>query len=206
MARLISAPSGGIMGKGVFGMLSQNTLNYLQNGIDALANSSTALGREIYERSKAVFHAVNSAEANSIAEAVLSQVDSMRGLDIIERFWTVEQLQLAKPIMQGWIMTHPFIRQAWYDGKTEGYSDTYVDDQPGAVGHEHFAYQQLMNGVHVPHETQAFQYSLYYDRDVSKDTQLTMRNLSDIIETQEAAVRAILDGDQDPLSQYGASL
>lgn len=206
MARFISAPSGAIMGKGVFGTLSQNTLNYLQQGIQALANSGTALGQEIYARSQAVFNAVNSDEANILAEAVLSQVDSMMGLDIIEPLLTLEHLQTAKPIMQGWIMTDPTIRQAWYDGKIEGYSDTYVDDQAGAVGHEHTAYQYLMNGVFVPHETQSHQYSLYYDRDNSKDNMLTIRKLSDIVETQEAAVRALEAGEQDPTSQYGASL
>lgn len=206
MARLIAAPAGAVLGKGLFGTLSQNTVNYLQNQIQSLASSSTDYGRALYERSMAVFQAVNSDEANSLAEAVLSQVDSLMGMDIIEPLLTVSLLQSAKPIMQGWIMTDPIMRQAWYDGKIEGYSDTYTDQQPGAVGHEHDAYRYLMNGVLMEHETQSWQYSLYFDRDNSKDTMLSIRKLADIVETQEAAVRALEASEADPTSQYGASL
>ncbi len=206
MARLISAPAGAVFGKGLFGTLSQNTVNYLQNQIQSLANAGTEYGRAVYERSMAVFNAVNSDEANQLAEAVLSQVESLMGMDIIEPLLTVPLLQSAKPIMQGWIMTDPIMRKAWYDGKIEGYSDTYQDDQPGAIGHEHEAYRYLMNGVFVEHETQAWQYSLYADRDHNKDTMLSIRKLADIVQTQEAARMALEDGELDPTSQYGASL
>lgn len=206
MARVITAPSGGVMGKGLFGTLSQNTVNYLQSQIQSLANSTTEYSKELYARSQALFEQVNSDKANQLAEAVLSQVDSMMGLDIIEPLLTISQLQSAMPVMQNWIMVNPIIRQAMYDGKLEGYSDTYKDPEPGLIGHEMEAYRFLMNGVHVEHETQSHQYSLYYDREHNKDTQLSMRKLSAIVETQEAAVRAYLDGDQDPTSQYGAQL
>lgn len=194
------------MGKGLFGTLSQNTVNYLKAEIQSLASNTSEYSKQLYERSLALFDQVNSEKANLLAEAVLSQVDSMMGLDIIEPLLTIDLLQAAKPIMQNWIMTNPVIRQAMYDGKLEGYSDTYKDPEPGLVGHEMEAYRFLMNGVVVEHETQSGQYSLYYDREHNADTQLTMRKLSAIVETQEAAVQAYLQGDRDPTSQYDASL
>lgn len=194
------------MGKGLFGTLSQNTVNYLQTQIQSLANSTSEYSKQLYARSQALFEQVNSDRANQLAEAVLSQVDSMMGLDIIEPLLTIDQLQAAKPIMQNWIMVNPIIRQAMYDGKLEAYSDTYKDPEPGLIGHQMEAYRFLMNGVHVEHETQSSQYSLYVDRDHNKDTHLSMRKLSAIVETQEAAVRAYLDGNRDPTSQYDAQL
>lgn len=206
MARYVSADAGLVMGKSIFGTVSQSTVNYLQDQIHSLATAGTEFGRAIYEKSMAVFNAVNSDAANDIAEAVISQVDAMLGLDIIESLTTVTQLQNAKPIMQGYLMCHPVIRQAWYDGKIEGYSDTYVDLQPGVIGHEHDQYRFVMNGVNVPHETQSHQRSIYFDRDNDRDTMLSIRKLSNIFDSQEAALMAIEAGEEDFSSTYGASM
>lgn len=206
MARLISAPTASLFGKGLFGTLSQNTVNYLQGQIDSLANTGGEYGQKIYERSMAVFNAINSDVVVMAAEAVLSQAESMMGLNVIEPLLTVQQLQGAQPLMQNWIMTDPTIRQAWYDGKLEGYSDTYEDPEPNLVGHEQAAYRLLMNGVLVPHEEASYQYSTYFDRENDKDRMLTIRQLAAIVDSQEAARNAFEDGELDPTSQYGASL
>jgi virulence-associated protein VapD len=207
MARLVAAPNGAsVFGKGLFGTLSQNTVNYLQGQIASLANAGSEYGKKVYERSIALFNEINSDAAVMAAEAVLSQIESMKGQDIIERLMTVQQLQAAQPIMQGYIMTDPFIRQAWYDGKIEGYSDTYIDPEPGLIGHEQKAYRDLNNGVFQPHEEASYQYSLYYDRTSESDKVLSIRKLAAIVDSQESAVNAIHAGGQDPTSQYGASL
>lgn len=206
MARLVSAPTASLFGKGLFGTLSQNTVNYLQSQIQSLATAGSEYSQKIYERSMAVFDAINSDAAVLAAEAVLTQVESMMGQDMIESLTTISQLQTAQSQMQGWLMTNPVLRQAWYDGKIEGYSDTYVDPEPGRVGHEQQAYRHLMNGVFVPHEEASYQYSLYFDRVSEPDQMLTLRQVAAIVESWEAAEQALEEGEQDPTSQYGASL
>lgn len=207
MARMVAAPdSGSLFGKGLFGTLSQNTVQYLQNQITGLASAGTEYGKKIYERSMQLFNAINSDAAVSAAEAVLMQVESMMGQDIIEPLLTIPQLQAAGSVMQNLIMADPTIRQAWYDGKCEGYTDTYVDPEPGRIGHEQEVYRQLMNGVLVPHETQSWQYSLYADRQNDVDKRYTLRQLAAVFDSQEAARDALEAGEQDPSSQYGASL
>lgn len=206
MARLVSAPTGSLFGKGLFGTLSSNTVQYLQSQISSLASAGTEYGKKVYERSMAMFDAINSDAAVLAAEVVLSQVESMMGQDMIEPLLTLPQLQGAQSIMQGWIMTSPVIRQAFYDGKLEGYSDTYVDPEPGRIGHEQEAYRSLMNGVFRDHETQSWQYSLYGDRPDDRDKMMTIRQVAAILQSQEAAEDAYAAGEQDPTSQYGASL
>jgi hypothetical protein len=206
MARLVQAPTGSIFGKGMFGTLSQNTVSYLQGQIQSFASTGSEYGQKILQRSMEVFNAINSDAAVMAAEAVLTQIESMMGQDMIEPLTTLPQLQGAQSIMQGWIMTDPTIRQAWYDGKLEGYSDTYVDPEPGLVGHEQEAYRRQMNGVLVDHEEHGWQYSLYFDRTSESDKMLTIRQLASIVSSQEAAVNAYHAGEEDPTSQYGASL
>lgn len=206
MARLVAAPTASLYGKGLFGTLSQNTVNYLQGQIQSLASAGSEYGQKIYQRSMALFDEINSDAAVLSAEAVLSQIESMMGQDVIEALTTVSQLQMAQSQMQGWIMTNPVVRQAWYDGKVEGYSDTYVDPEPGRIGHEQQAYRHLMNGVFCPHEKASYQYNLYYDRVSESDAMLTLRQLAAIVESHEAAEQALEAGGEDPTSQYGASL
>lgn len=207
MARLVAAPNAGsLFGKGLFGNLSQNTLQWMQGNIAAVQGLGTEYSQKVYERSLALFNAINSDAAVLAAEAVLSQVESMTGQDIIEALTSVSQLQAAQSQMQNYIMAHPVIRQAWYDGKVEGYSDTYVDPEPGRIGHEQQVFRQVMNGVLVPHEEASYQYSLYYDRASSIDGVLSLRDVAAILDSQEAAVHALEAGEQDPVSQYGASL
>lgn len=207
MARLVAAPSGGsLFGKGLFGNLSQNTVSYLQGQIQSLAATGSDYGKRMYERSMQIFNEINSDQAVMAAEAVLTQMESMSGQDMIEPLLTLPQLQSARSQMQNWIMVNPIVRQAWYDGKVEGYSDTYVDPEPGLVGHEMSAYRTLMNGVFVPHEEASYQYSLYFDRATSIDEVPTIRQVAAILDSHEAAEAAIEAGEQDPTSQYGSSL
>lgn len=207
MARLVAAPTmGSLFGKGLFGTLSHNTVNYLQNQIQSLAATGTEYAQKIYNRSMEIFNEINSDAAVMAAEAVLTQVESLMGQDMIEPLLTLEHLQAARPIMQGHIMTHPRLRQMWYDGKIEGYSDTYVDPEPGKIGHEMQAFRDLMNGVLQPHETQSYQYNLYFDRSDNPDDFLSIRKLAAIVDSQDAALDEIEKGEQDPTSQYGASL
>jgi hypothetical protein len=206
MARLVAAPTASLFGKGLFGTLSQNTVSYLQSQIQTLAATGSEYGQKIYDRSMAVFDAINSEAVVLAAEAVLTQIESMTGQDMIESLTTISQLQSAQSQMQGWLMTSPVLRQAWYDGKIDGFSDTYVDPEPGRIGHEQQAYRHLMNGVFVPHEEASYQYNLYFDRASDPDQMLTLRQLAAIVESQDAAERALEAGEQDPTSQYGASL
>ncbi len=207
MARLVAAPdAGSLFGKGLFGTLSQNTVQYLQNQIQSVASAGTAFGQKVFEKSMNLFNAINSDAAVLAAEAVLMQVESLSGQDIIMPLTTIPQLQAARPVMQGWIMTEPTIRQAWYDGKVAGYSDTYVDPEPGLVGHEQEAYRHLNCGVFHDHPEQSYQYSLYFDRKNDADNRLSILQLAAIKDSQEAALYAYLDGEQDPTSEYGASL
>jgi hypothetical protein len=207
MARLVAAPSAGsLFGKGLFGNLSQATVGYLQGQIQSLAATGSDYGKRMYERSMEIFNEINSDHAVMVAESVLSQVESMMGQDMIEPLLTLPALQSARPIMQGWIMTSPKIRQGVYDGKLEGYSDTYVDLEPGLVGHEQSQYRVLMNGVLQPHEEASYQYSLYFDRTSNPDEMLTIRQAAAIVESQLAAEDAMDYGEQDPTSQYGASM
>lgn len=207
MARLVAAPSAGsLFGKGLFGNLSQATVGYLQGQIQSLGATGSDYGKRMYARSMEIFNEINSDYAVMAAEAVLTQVESMMGQDMIQPLLTMTELQSARPMMQGWVMTSPKLRQGMYDGKLEAYSDTYIDPEPGLIGHEMNQYRVLMNGILQPHEEASYQYSLYFDRTSNPDEMLTIRQAAAIVESQHAAEDLMDAAGQDPTSQWGASL
>lgn len=205
MARFVSGSATAAFGHGLFGSLSTNTMQYLQNQINQFGMGASGLRKSVYERSKALFSTISSSTAMQAAEAVLMQAEAMMGQDTIEYLGTIEQMQCAQPVMQNFIMHHPLIYQQWVDGKIEGYADTYVDPEPGRVGHDRAGYRELMHGVLQEHDTMAWKASYYTDVHPSK-SRLTMRQVAAILDTQDAVLAAIEAGEEDPTSQYGASL
>ena len=50
-------------------------------------------------------------------------------------------------------MAQPDIRSLYHKGHCDGYSDTYVDMEPGLVGEQHYDYRRVMDGVVEETET-----------------------------------------------------
>lgn len=205
MARFVSGSASSAFGQGLFGQLSSSTISFLQNEIAQLGMGGD-FRKELFERSQKLFQNISSSAAFQMADAVLMQAESCMGQDIIERLRTVEQMQTAASQMQYWIMENPYIRQLVNKGVAEGYSDTYVDPQPGVEGEAREGWQKLWHGVHREHETQAWTMSLFNGRDLDDALELPIRRLAAIIETQEDAEWLMRTGEDDITSQYGAKL
>lgn len=61
----------------------------------------------------------------------------------------IKSVQMAKPVMQRYIMSMPEIRRLYHDQLCDGFSDSYIDHEPGLVGDRHYDYRRVMNGVLV---------------------------------------------------------
>lgn len=205
MARLIVGNSNASFGQGIFGSISRKTMDFLSNQI-AQVSTDTAIGRKLAERSRALFEEISSTKAVQLADAILQMAESGMGQDIIETLTTVQQMQNAAPVMQGWIMENPYIREMASRGLIEAYGETYVDPEPGVEGEARSAYQQLWHGVRRPHETQAWTASYYAGRSQEDAMALSIRRIASIVDTQESAEWLMRNGDDDVTSQYGAKL
>lgn len=61
--------------------------------------------------------------------------------------YSFEELQVAKPAMQRYIMAEPHLRQVYLDGNCDGYSDTYVSPYSTGVGDLDYNYRRVVDGV-----------------------------------------------------------
>lgn len=205
MARLVTGSSAGAFGVGLFGSMSSRTTDYLQSQIQKLAGAGS-FREELYQRSMKIFNNISSSAALQAADSILLHAEAAMGQDIIEELVTLTQFQQARPVMQGWIMEDPVIYGMWKKGQIDGYSDTYVDPEPGLVGEERTKYQTLMHGVMREHETQNWTMSLYADREADDTKEFSISRIAAILQSQERARYMLEHGEDDITSQYGAKL
>lgn len=206
MAMFIDAPGTSAFHKGMFGTLSNASVNYLQTQLQSLSQLGGAYGKSLYQNALQAFEAINGNAAVHAAKAILSQTADMVSADVIRPLWTLDELQAAKPVMQQWIMTSPLLRKAWQDGRIEGYSDTYVDPEPGVAAENMMAYKKLWDGVFVPHKEQAWQYTDHGLEFTDNHNSMDIRDVANILQTQWRAESIYEEGEDDPTSQYGAKL
>ncbi len=206
MAQFIDAPQSSTFHKGLFGAVSDASLNYLQNQIASLRNIGGALGDQLYQKSIGMYESINGAHAVMTAKAILEQSNAAVKPDIIRDLRTMVDFQTAKPVMVNWMMTSTAIRQAWMDGRINGWSDTYVDPEPGKIGEQMTAYRQLHQGVLKDHHEASWVSSQYFEEFPSGENRLDIRDLCNIFSAQERVENLIALGGEDPTSEYGGSL
>jgi hypothetical protein len=206
MATFIDTPATNVFHQGVFGELSSASMNYLSGQLETMRSFGGEFAGLLYQKAANAFEAINGFGAVQAAKNILQQAESMFQADIIRPLFDLEALQNATPVMQNWIMVDPMIRQAWYDGKVEGYTDTYVDPEPAKVGEEMRAYRILMDGVLVPHTENGYQSVHFGERLYDEETALSIADLASIFTSQENARQLYEAGEFDPTSQYGTSL
>lgn len=206
MANFIDAPQSSTFHKGLFGSVSNASLAYLQNSIASLKNIGGELGTQLYQRSMATYEAINGAGAVMAAKAILEQSNAAINPDIIRPLSTVLDFQTAKPVMINWLMTDTRIRQAWLDGRINGWSDTYVDLEPGKIGEQMTMYRQLHQGVLKDDPESSWVMNQYFEEYPDNATRLDIRDLANIFSSQERMLDIIEQGGEDPSDEYGGNL
>jgi hypothetical protein len=134
-------------------------------------------------------------------------IRSARGLltpNVIQPLVSYEEFQIAQPVMQRYIMAQPDIRQLFFDQRCDGFSDTYVDQQPGKIGETHYDYRRVMNGMMVE-EGEDFVVHHYLDELREGDRELTFHEQVDILSTWQV-MSMFMQEKKDPTNIYGGKL
>jgi hypothetical protein len=145
-------------------------------------------------------------EAVRLAKAAVRKVKSIWERDDIRELFGIGEIQQAKPIMQRWIMAEPTYRQMFHDQRCDGFSNSYVDMEPGVVGEAHYDYRRVMDGLLVDDEEEGWNMTHYIedlkegDVDLELDEQLTILSVWDVVRMHAKA------GGEDPGSVYGDKL
>ncbi len=208
MARFISAgPTAGLAVMNPNAFIASNE-DFFRMRVNQAYDVNTELGRQMMQQALQRTEAVNGFAAIQAGRAAANQIRAMSGMDCIKPLWTVEDFQAAPQQMVNWIMTDPTLRALYHRGSIEGWSDIYVDPNPHETGEESMAYMLLNNGVFIPDEAAGWKYH-NYNIDYGDVEPLHILDVEAIKTAQVRLIEMLSqagDGDQDPTSQYGASL
>ncbi len=117
-----------------------------------LERASTVIGergRRFLERARAAFDAYDHEAVDRGLRALKATVESRWSDNEIVLCRTIGELQRTNPRNARFLAANPTIRKAVKAGRCHGWSDIYVDLEPGLWGEKHSDWRRVMNGMAV---------------------------------------------------------
>ena len=202
---------GGTMAELMYGSRSDGLIQELRNHLSFNNPMLTDMGKTYLNQAAQIFETVSGWDVVRAArKAVQGVADYIRG-DTITYLSTLDQLQTATPRNQRFIMANPVIRDHYHHGRIDGYSDTYVDMQPGVIGRAHYDYRIATHGIVQEtrnEEQEIVKYEVtQYKTDLAKwDEPLLQSNRIDIARTWTVALANLIEGEEEPTTRFGGTL
>jgi len=190
----------------VYGERHPGTIQFLENQVTNFSQSLNEAGKSFFSNARSVFEQFNSETAMRLARAAVRKASSLFQKDEIRDIWDLGELQQAPLRMQRFIMAEPTVRQMYIDQRCDGYADTYVDMQPGAIGTEHYDFRRATNGMVMDDEENDWVCRQFHDDLVEGDRELDLEEKVDILNTWEAVRALMAAGREDPTSPFNSKL
>lgn len=184
-----------------------NTIAYVQNHLNLSQQYVNPQNESFLNRSFAMFDQYYGADTLQRMRT-LSNVIGGTWQDDQRIGWvkTVDDLQIAPLAMQRWLMAEPITRQMYHDRRIDGYSEDYVDPEPGLVGEAQYDYRRVMNGI-VQEADDGSLYTVEWVEDLMEgDPELLADEQFDIIRSWETLALNMLSGADDPTSVWGGEV
>lgn len=187
------------------------TLQFLENSINAISNVSQTLtdaGRSFFSNVGDMYERFNGAEAIRLAKAAVRRVSSIFQPDAISYIQDIGRMQNAPLAMQRWLMAEPTVRTLYHQQRCDGYSETYVDMEPGRVGADHYDWRRVNQGMvkHDEANPEEWSYTTYMDDLHEGDRELTLEEKVDVLSTWDLIRYHIQKGEEDPTSPFAGML
>lgn len=189
-----------LMNAMLFHGAGQQAQSWLAEQYHTARASMTEMGKSLLDAAADVSRRMVDPNLMLKARAMMRKVGGLFHPNTIMPMTDLDALQSAKPIMQRYLMANRPIRELYHQQRLDGYSDSYVDHQPGAIGDEHYDYRRVMNGIvqHYTKEdgTEGWKVSIYGDDLEEGDRELEIDEQAMILDAwmlAEAALKASLD-------------
>ena len=182
------------------------TQQFIQQQINTGTHLLTEAGARFMETSRSLYEKISGSEAMRIARAAARAHSGMWNVNRIKPLTTIADFQHPPKVMERWIMAEPTVRQLYHEQRCDGYSESYIDPEPGLVGEAHYDYRRVMNGMVQEHEEGGWYANCYYDEMLLDEEELNVDEQVDIIESWTNIVSAIRNGKEDPTSKWNSDL
>lgn len=168
------------------------------------------IGNGFMSGAAALYDSFYGSDAMRAARAAVRKVKSLWDRDDIRALCGIGEQQDAKPVMQRWLMAEPTYRELYHQQRVDGYSDEYVDMEPGAVGNDHYDYRRVTDGLLVTVEDPDSDHDwemVHHIEDLREgDVDLEIDQVSDILESWRHRAMHVVAGGKDPGSKYNDNM
>lgn len=184
--------------------MSQEARGWLEEQVYRGTESLSSTGRMFAEMAQSAYKRLTDSSIMRQARAVIRDLSGAISGNRIRPIENYSGLQAAPPVMQRYLMAHPEYRKLYHQQRCNGYSDTYVDLEPGYVGEKHYDYRRVMNSVLVDTPT-GWEVTMYPDDLHEGDRGLYPDEQKVFLNAYELMTRAIGEG-VDPGDIYNSPL
>jgi len=188
----------------VYGAYHSNTVEFLRQAPAQLSERLNAAGQQFVAAANNVLGTFNLDDAMRKMRAAGRIAAAAFQTNVIRELKTIEELQNPPPCMRHLIMACPEVRTMYFNQTVDGYSEQYVDAEPGLIGHDHYDYRRVMHGI-VTEEPEGWRSSEYLE-DTQEGDVLYFDQQVEVLDTWAVLKLKLAEGKNDPVSRWNASL
>lgn len=190
-----------------FGEQNPNNLQFIQSQYAGMSAVTDMAARSFMETSYDIYNRINGSEAMRSARAALGRIKTIFQSDTIRELTALYEMQHAPLKMQRWIMANPMARELYFKQAIDGYSETYIDVEPGIMGEAHYDYQLANDGIVKFTNDEGDWSATTYQIDLKDgDRFLELSEQVDIHTTWNRLENELRFGRYDPTSKYNHDL
>lgn len=186
-----------------------DTQNYLKEQLNRSCEGFSDITKKFYEESKSLYTKLNNSRILNSAKTAIKYAKGLFHPNTILELNSLEALRSAQAIMQRYIMAEPTIRKMYHEQRCDGFSDTYVDNNPKAIGDNHYDYCRVTHDVildEVDKEGVMESYSNHYSEvEFSEEKELEFEDQVRILNTWEV-IKLYITNNEDPTNITGGEL
>lgn len=189
-----------------FGSKPPELRSFFEERLQSINAGIGGYSEKFKARANEMFNSFHGDRVVQIAKAALNQVRGFFKPDEIVNLTTIEDLQVAQAAMRRMIMANPVVRELYHKQRCDGYSDSYVDADPGKIGWDHYDYCRVMTGiVEVTDESWKFT-SVAHDQRPG-DSELDFHDQFSVVAQTWPSLEAIMaQAAKDPTSEWNNDL
>lgn len=154
----------------------KNQLNF--DALGSICQDFKTHAQNIYER-------LNNTKAINFAKNLIRQHANVLDASAISELYDIENLRQASPLMQRYIMANPKLRKKYNEQLCDGYSDSYVDVDPGTIGKDHYDFRRVTNSMVMVNDD-TWEAVNYMEDLIKDDVELEFLEKTSILNTWDA--------------------
>ena len=188
----------------IYGDYHHGTVDFLRNAPKIQSEVLGAAGKKFLELSNQVMGQFNIDDAMRKMRAAGRQVASIFQDNVIHELKTIGELQNPPSCMRHLIMACPEVRTQYFNQTIDGYSGQYQNAYGNAIGHDHYDYRRVMEGI-VEDTDDGFRASQYIE-EVNEGDELYFDQQVEVLQTWSQIKARLREGRDDPTSRWNAAL